>query len=304
MKTFSSLQQNTNENKPVAIALGYFDGVHIGHRAVIKKAVLQKQKGFTPAVFTFDLETEFTKRSGGCLYPVKQRLNQLETLGAEMVLCPDFSDFAGMQPKEFVQCLAQNFQVKYIACGDDFTFGKNKSGNVALLKELAKEFAIAVEVVPPVTLNGERVSSTKIKEYLQEGKVEKANEMLGSPYCMWAEVVKGRQLGRTVDRPTINQHYQNGQFITKFGAYASVAKVDNKTYFSASNIGVRPTVGGSFPVCETHMLEFNRELYGETVSVYFFEFMRAEQKFNSLEEIKENVTDIANHSRDMNFSVE
>lgn len=304
MKEYLSLDDTYTGEKPLAIALGFFDGIHLGHRHVINHAMAKKEEGFLPAVFTFShTKTNFNKNNG-FIYPLSYRKKQIEQLGAGVLLCPPFESFLGLSPEEFINKLAANFRVKHIVCGDDFTFGKNKAGTPSLLKKLGQELGITVEIVPPFLLEGERVSSTKIKGCLLSGDIKKANAMLGAPYCMSGVVKKGKQLGRTVDRPTANQHFEEDQLIPRFGAYSSVAVVQNKEWFCSSNIGLRPTVGGEYPICETYLLNFKGQLYGTYLEVYFFEFMRPEMKFDSLEDIKQNVTDIAEHARKKGYRVE
>lgn len=303
MRIFSSLSQEHYNEKPLAIALGYFDGLHLGHRAVIQKVLDLKKDGFVPAVFTFSIDNNQKVKENGFLYPFEQRLLMLEELGVEVLLCPQFSEFSNFEPTKFVELLATNFNVQFISCGEDFSFGKNKKGNIQTLENLSGKFDFTLKTTPSLKLKGKRVSTSQIKQYLAQGLVQEANEMLGSPYFVKQTVVKGKQLGRTIERPTINQHFHQGQFVPKFGAYSSIAKTEEGTYFCSSNIGMRPTVGGEFPICETYLMDFAGDLYGQTIGVYFFEFIREEKKFNNLEEIKDNVLEIAKHSQAKNYSI-
>lgn len=303
MIEYLSFADTHSPQAPLAIALGFFDGVHLGHRAVISHIFQRENAHLVPAVFTFSLKGGGLEKKREWIYPLAYRKKQLADMGVQVLLCPDFSEFANLSPREFVQILAQRFHVAFITCGADFTFGKNRSGDVDTLAQLCEEFGIRLQVAAPLLQEGKVVSSSAIKEHLRKGEFGAANQLLGSPYCMYATVVRGRQLGRTVERPTINQHFEEGQLIPFYGAYASVVLLDGERKFGSSYIGVRPTVDGKEPFCETFILDYQGDLYGKVVPVYFFQFMRPEMKFPSLDAMKEDILNIALYAQAQDFQV-
>ena len=274
----------------VAIALGFFDGMHIGHKKVLNSMMKSTQDSIK-AVFTFD-NKEKNKKTGTIMTFETKKI-AMEKMGIDLLLCPNFDDFKKINPEKFVEILSEKFGVTSIFCGSDFTFGENRSGNIHNLKVFGEKYNIKINIIEPVVVGGEPVSSTRIKKHLLNGEIKQANELLGYTYNINAEVVKGKQLGRTIERPTINQRFENGQLIPKYGAYASVTKHGTGRYYSSSNIGVKPTVGSDEALLETFILDFNQDVYGEEITVYLLDYIREEKKFNSLEDLKDNILDIA-----------
>ncbi len=270
---------------PAAAALGLFDGVHLGHRAVLNAALRQAAQGLRPAVFTFPAESALRKGGGGYLYPTDVRNALLHECGFAKLTVPDFSEVCGMDGKTFVRSLlCEQMGASYVCCGADFRFGRGAAWNAQDLCRLGKNCGIYVEVVPDVTVEGVRVSSTDIRKALQAGEIESANRLLGAPYRICQTISHGAHLGSTIGFATINQVFAEGQLVPKFGVYASQTRTPDGWRDSITNIGVKPTVDYSgAPLAETHILDFEGDLYGETLPVILTAFLRTEQRFDSLD---------------------
>lgn len=287
-----------------AVAAGVFDGVHLGHRAVIDKAVsvAGNADNTSAAVFTFDTPTVTTKGGIGFILNREDKLAELERLGAEYVYSPDFSLCRGLSAERFVrEVLAARMRARYVVCGEDFRFGKNASGNTELLKKLGKELGFEAITVPSIDdKSGERISSTLIRQLISEGNISRVNGLLGYDYYFTLPVVGGRKIGRTLGFPTINQPLENERVMPRFGVYSSVAEFDGREYKSITNIGVKPTVSDSKRVlAETYIIGFEGELYGKNIKLSLKEFMRSELKLDSLDELKAQINKDLNFRKDM-----
>lgn len=287
-----------NENKkPCVMALGFFDGVHLGHRAVIEKAVEKAQEsGVSSAVFTFTAEKNIiNKTKNGEIYDIEKRLSLIEEIGVDFALVPDFSDFSSLLPRDFVLKLKEKFSVSAFTCGADFRFGERASGNVDLLKQLGSELGFEVFVVEAVDISGERVSSSAIREALSEANLDKAAMMLGRAFAIEGEVISGEHIGSKRLYPTINLALPQN-FALKRGVYASKAIVGDKIMPAVTNIGVCPTIKKSAPlVAETYILDTTLDLYGKRVQISLNKFLREEIEFSSEDKLKEQISrDIEN----------
>ncbi len=279
-----------------AVAMGLFDGVHHGHRTVIRRAVelAEQYPGIDPAVFTFDTASVTSKGEGGVKYihSREMKFDIIDRLGVRYIYSPDFMNFKNLSGEEFVELvLCDKLSAKFVICGQDFRFGKGAECGVRELDKLCRKRGISVRVIPPVNEDGgQRISSTMIRELIADGKIELANSLLGSKFTLKLPVAYGRQLGRTLNFPTINQYLSKRQLAPKYGVYASVTNVMGSVYKSITNIGVKPTVGSDAPLAETYIIGFDGgELYGETVRVSLTAFIRSEKKFDSVEELKEQI---------------
>lgn len=284
MQIFTELIATTEYT---ALALGYFDGVHLGHKKVISSAVECKKESLTPAVFTF------AKTPKGVLElsDFKEKCKHLEEIGVEILYVIDFDTVKDKTPDEFVENIVKNvFNAKKVFCGFNYHFGKNGSGNIETLKELCLKNNIETYVINPVLIGDKVVSSTEIRKMLLEGNVEKASEFLGYDFGLTNVAVVGNQIGTKLGTPTINQQVKEGIILPKFGVYASKVFLEGKEYAGVTNIGVKPTVEGKTPLWETWLPEFKGgELYGKVVDVRLKSFLRSERKFESLEELKEQI---------------
>lgn len=267
-----------------AVALGLFDGLHLGHRAVIAGAV---ESGLLPVVFTFSFDNLelATKADFANILSNWRKQVVLEKLGVKVVCEPIFSSFRDMEPEDFFQdILFKRLKARAIFCGADFRFGKKARGNTALLGKLCQETGVAFHSVPPVLDEGVPISSTRIRQLLREGKMEEAAKLLGEPYAIDYLVVHGRQLGRTMGYPTINQLYPPEDLLPLRGVYVSRAWVEGRAYQGVTNIGVKPTLGGlDAPSAETTLLDFSGDLYGRRVPLQLLHFLRPERQFPSVE---------------------
>ncbi len=282
--------------KRSAVALGMFDGVHLGHRSVLDLALGQEKNGLTPAVFTFSPSAVFRKTSGqdGYVYNWSQKFHTLQNLGfsGENIHFVDFEDVCGLAGEEFCEKILKNrfLNAEAVCCGNDFRFGKDASCGVEDLRRFGKKYGFEVHTADDVKIDGITVSSGEIRQLLLNGRIEKAEKLLGMPYRISGKVVHGRQIGRTIDFPTVNQLFAEGQLVPAFGVYASTAFIDGKSFDSVTNIGVKPTVGAeSSPLAETHVIGFSGDIYGRFIYIELRKFLRPEVKFNSLDELKAQI---------------
>lgn len=272
--------------RKTCVALGLFDSVHLGHRAVILRAKeLSQEKGFTATAFTFT-NGAFTVKGVKPVISDEQKEKMLLSLGIEKVIAEDFESVRELSPKEFFENkLLRELRCGYIVCGYDFRFGKNASGDTSLLYELCEKNGVGLCVVDKVTADGMTVSTSAIRDFISQGEIEKANKLLGYRLCIESEISHGRKLGREMSFPTANQALNEGVVLPKFGVYISQIEIDGRLYDGITNVGVKPTVGSDRPVCETHILGFKGDLYGKTARLYLKSFLREEKKFSSVKEL-------------------
>lgn len=271
---------------PRALALGVFEGLHIGHRAVICRAA--GREGLTAAVFT--VTGHLPKGEGGDLLTPARRDRLLEKMGVEELLTADFDAIRDLSPEEFVRdILRDRLDARLVVCGFNYRFGKHGAGTADTLRQLGQAYGIQVIAVPAVEADGQPVSTTRIRGCLQTGDMEQANRLLGFPFTLDFEVVHGRHLGREWGTPTINQPLPPGFVQPRFGVYASVVIVDGRMTYGVTNIGVKPTVGADAPLAETWIPDFTGDLYGQPVRVMPIRFLREETAFANLDELKEQI---------------
>lgn len=272
---------------PSAVALGLFDGVHLGHRRVLELVLAQKSNGMRPSVFTFATESVGVKHDAALdyLYPTEQKCTMLRECGMEHIAHHPFAEVCDMEGEEFVQkILVQRFSAAYVCCGEDFRFGRDAAWNVQDLYRFGAQYGFSVQLADAVRVDGETVSSSRIRVFLHSGEVSYAAKLLGAPYTIAQEVVHGAQLGRTIGFPTMNQVFAQGQLVPKFGVYASRTVLDGISYPSITNVGRKPTVQyDGRPLAETYVIGAKGDFYGKTIPVALLDFIRPEQKFESLE---------------------
>lgn len=276
-----------------AIALGKFDGIHIGHQMLIDGLKQEQQKGLQALVFTFgDAPTNVLQgTTQKQIYTYDERAYYFTTFGIDVLLeYPFTKEFSALTPVEFVErILVKRLGVKTIYIGEDFQFGKGRSGNVKLLTQMGETYGFVVHAIPKKTLHDNVVSSTLIREYL-ENDLHLANELLGTPYFIYGEVVHGNHLGNTIGFPTINQKVDSRKLVPNFGVYASCVTIDGVEYQAISNLGVKPTISGEHQLgLETHILDFDGDLYGRKLQTKLRSFIRPEQKFSDLEALKQQI---------------
>ena len=277
-----------------SVTLGKFDGVHLGHRMLLDQVLAAEQEGCTSTVFTFDRFPSQVLRhqqmSSILLEEEKQQL--LAGLGIQRyVLFPFHEQTASMEPEQFVEeILVNTMKVKQLYVGTDFRFGKARRGDVVLLEQLSKQLEFRFEVINKRMYQGEEVSSTRIRECIAKGQMEDVTAMLGMPYQLSGEIVHGKSLGHKLGVPTINQKIPNGKILPLSGVYCAEVLVDGKKYQGIANVGSKPTVQEEqIYGLETHLFHCNENLYGKQAITKLLHFVRPEQKFSSIEELKEQL---------------
>lgn len=277
-----------------AVAIGKFDGIHIGHKKLLGKVLEQKANGLKSCVFTFDPTPAelFGKSDGRELTTLEEKRVLFEQMGIDILIeFPLTFETAAMEPEVFVRrVLAEQMRAAYIAAGTDISFGAKGAGNAELLKELAPELGFEIETIDKVCVNGTEVSSSYIRELLKEGRLEEVKECLGNPFTLMGRVVHGNRIGRTIGFPTVNLEPGRKKLLPPNGVYYSGVKVKGEEYRAISNIGYKPTVAQE-PVLgvETYLYDFDEDIYEESVEVYLYAYKRPERKFESLEALKQQL---------------
>mgnify|MGYP000801771438 CR=1 FL=1 len=272
--------------KGTAVAMGFFDGIHIGHRAVIDGAVQwARAHGAAPAVFTFKLPM-VNKMKGKRLLSTADKHALIASLGVEYYLTPDFEEIKGLTPEQFVLGIIRDCNARALFCGENFTFGARAAGTPELLRQLCAPLGVEVVVLPMAQFEEKPVSSTRIRTALEGGDIPAANAMLGMPYAIRFTVHHGAGLGRTLGVPTINQIPPAEKLLPPFGVYVSEVKIEGKIYYGITNIGVKPTVQEKFTGVETNLFDCSEDLYGKQAEVSLLKFLRPEQKFASIDALK------------------
>ena len=270
-------------------ALGFFDGVHLGHQALLDACVqLAAELGVQPAAITFLAHPQslFMDTPPKLLTTHEDRVALLRQFGVDSVYSyPVTSEVMGMHWEVFLEELV-GFGAAGFVCGADFRFGHRGMGNALRLREFCESRKLPCVIVEDRELDGIRISSSHIRGLLEKGLLEEANRFLGHPHILSGEVVAGRQLGRTIGIPTANLILPRELLCPRHGVYACVAEVDGKRYAAVTNIGSRPTVGGHRVTVEPWLLDFAADLYGKKLRLELHAFLREERKFGSLEELK------------------
>lgn len=280
------------KEKGSAVALGYFDGIHIGHKAVLNKALCEaREKNLIPIVVLFDIHPR--KLLSGKIPPMltteERKRGILKGMGFNIF---DFNFREGMNysPEEFInKILVEKLNAKSVSCGFDYHYGKGGKGNAETLREALSRRNISFYSAEPVELGGEVVSSTQIRKLISQGNIEKANAMLGENFSYEFTVEKGDGRGRTMGFPTINQFFPEDFIEPRYGVYMSLTKIDGEIYLSVTNVGIRPTVSTDRMRSETCILDFSGDLYGKRVQVQLVRFLRDETKFQSIEALTQAI---------------
>ncbi len=276
-----------------AVALGIFDGVHLGHRVILNKAKGYKSEDIKFAVFTF--KTSSVEKKHGepyeYIYTEAQKEYIFEKLSADYIYSPDIRFLMNMSGKEFCRdILKDKMNAEIVVCGRNFRFGKGAACGVEELRVFGEKYGFKVSVCDILQKDGENVCSGRIKKLLKNGEISKANQLLGEDYFVAGEVVTGNRIGRTINFPTVNQLFEERQIVPKMGAYATRCEIFGGIYGGITNIGVKPTVESNIrPLAETHILNFSGDIYGKNIKIDFVEFLRAEQKFPSVEHLKKQI---------------
>ena len=274
-------------------ALGFFDGVHLGHQALLSacRRMASAQDGI-PSVVTFGNHPDalvFGKEPG-LINTWQDRLRLLQEYGIQSVEILPFDRAMMTMPwQDFVKKLLQELDAGGIVCGNDFCFGYRGEGTPEKLQEACGQAGIPCQVIPEQTVHGVRISSTHIRKLLEAGDMEEANAFLGHPHMLTGLVIHGKQLGRTIGIPTANLELPKDLVIPRFGVYACRALVKGKWYPAVTNVGVRPTVSGEGITVEPWILNFEGDIYGNQITLEFYSFLRPEQKFPSLQALQQEI---------------
>lgn len=275
------------------VTLGKFDGLHRGHRKLLSRTLEGKKEGLETVVFTFDVSplVKLGKRIKRTILTNEERKLLLEQMQIDCLIeCPFIPEVIEMEAEDFIEkILVEQLHAARVVVGPDFHFGYQRRGTSDLLKRMGKELGFDVEILEKEKCRGRDISSTWVREVLREGRIETVNELLGYPYFVQEKIVHGRQLGRKMGIPTINQIPLDGKLLPPFGVYASKTYVKGKCYCGISNIGVKPTVKVPFAGVETYLFDCDEDLYNQAARVEFYHFVRPECKFDSLEELQEQI---------------
>ena len=278
--------QNGRLNEPCVLMLGYFDGMHIGHRALLARAKELAAGQKLVGVMTF-----YDSKNGGQIYTFEEKKYLFENLGIDFVYAAHFDDsFRATEGDAFLEHTKKVLDVCAFVCGEDFTFGRSASCNIEQLRQFGAANSIAVEVMPTVLLNGEKAAASLAKRLLAEGKPEELRKVLGDRYFIRGQVAtEGRHVGRTIGFPTANIHLSPEKYPLKAGVYAVTAEIGDREYRGIANYGSRPTFGDGRTVLEVYADGYIGDLYGQTITVFFDSFIREIRKFGSAEELSEQL---------------
>lgn len=268
------------------VALGFFDGVHVGHRALLCTAKAEaKKRGAAFAVFTFLAESKMIKGVGR-IYSTDEKMMIFDSLGVDEVILADFSAVMNIDADSFiVDSIIADMNALCAVSGEDFRFGKGAAGDAALLLSVMNEYKRDAVAVKEERMFGKKVSSTAIKEALIRADMKAAKEMLGEPYFISGRIERGLGLGHSFGFPTLNIDISAKESIIKRGVYDSIAEIDGERFAALTNVGVCPTVSNREFHAESYLIDCNKELYGRSVRVFLLDFLRDEKKFNNTDEL-------------------
>lgn len=282
-----------SDKKGVVLAFGVFDGVHIGHQAIIKRVVERaKLLGIESLIITFDPHPALW--TSGIAPPIittiEKKLEIIKSLGIDRISIEDFNDeFSKLSPEEFVKnILIDKFNAREIVVGYDCAFGKGKAGDKSLLKELGEKYGFVVHIIEPYKFGGEVVSSTRVRMAISQGNIELVNKLLGRHYSIIGRVIHGKGLGHQLGYATANLDLGK-VVLPPYGVYAAKTLIDKKMFNAMFYIGVQPTFKDNYVSVEVHLMDFEGFLYGKELEVFLLEKIRDEKRFNSIEELVEQI---------------
>lgn len=303
-----------NALKENFLALGNFDGIHLGHQKVLQPILektsqnAEKQPLATVVTFNPHPREFFSGQPQKLLTPLEEKVALLKSLGVQqLVLLPFDRELASLSPQEFVEkILYQQLGAKRISVGEDFCFGSQRKGKAEDLKRLGKNFGMEVFITSEQTCTAEnpqearlRISSSFIRQALEEGNLDTAKRMLGRAYSLTGKVITGKKLGRILGFPTANLELPSTKFLPRYGVYSVIVELENHTLVKGvMNLGIRPTVDGEQATVEVHLLDWHGDLYDKTLTISLEKFLRPEQKFPSLEALKTQINADCEASRE------
>lgn len=274
----------------IAVALGYFDGVHVGHRELIALLVNEaKKRGLSPYVLTFADSISKTKNNQSTLYTAEEKIRIFESLGAEGVIVTDFSSVAELSPECFVsEVLIEALGTELAISGYNFRFGKGASADSQRLCELMRGLGKDAVILDEQRIDGKPISATAIRQLIYDKRLDEATRMLGVPYSIEGKVEKGLGLGKAYGFPTVNIPLREDSPLST-GVYRTAVKIGKKLYTGITNIGKCPTVKEREVHSETLIADFEGDIYGENIRIYFLGYLRPEKRFDSIEELREQI---------------
>lgn len=292
-----------NKDSENYVALGSFDGLHSGHLSLVKKTVqVAKEKNGKSMVFTYKNHPKTLVKPESApklIMDLETKLKYLEEENVDIVVLRSFTkEFMSVSAEDFIKLLCVDYNVKGIIVGFNFRFGYKNLGDVKLLEDLQGKYGYKLYVMEPYTYNGDVISSTRIRKSILEGDVKEASKMLSKPYLIKGKVIHGKKLGRTIGFPTANLEFDSKIIIPDKGVYYTNVEYNNKTYKGITSVGYNPTVNGQQLTIETYILDFDDTIYGQELKVYFIERIREEMKFNSLDELVEQIKKDENFAKD------
>ena len=274
-----------------AVAIGKFDGIHRGHRRLLQEILNCREQGLVSVVFTFDppASSFFAGREIKELTTREEKRRYFAAMGIDILVeFPLNERTAAMPPEQFVQeILAESLQAGFVAAGTDISFGAGGAGNAQLLQQLSAQYGYRVGLIEKLQENGREISSTYLREEIEQGHMEMAALLLGEPYRIIGKVVHGKALGRTIGMPTVNQIPEPEKLLPPYGVYYSQVRLMGKTYNSITNIGCKPTVSEKKQIgVETYLYDFEQQVYGQEIEVSLLHYKRPEMHFAGVEELK------------------
>ena len=290
MKIITELDK-LNIREKTAVAIGKFDGIHVGHKELLSKILEKKKDGLKATVFTFDPSPEefFVGHPVNQLFTREEKLKAFKELGVDiLVMFPLNDETAATDPEEFVRrILVDELKASYIAAGSDVSFGDKGKGDSRLLERLGKELSYELCIIDKVKIDGEEVSSTRVRNAVADGDMDLTKRLLGAEYSVSGIVEHGNHLGRTIGVPTVNILPPKMKLLPPYGVYSSTVKIGGNEFKGMTNIGRKPTVSENEKVgVETYIYDFERDVYGEYIEVVLHSFVRPEIKFESMEQLK------------------
>lgn len=296
-KDFKNLQLKED----TVLSLGKFDGLHRGHGLLLDSVFEKKRLGLKAAVFTFDIPpNRVADKAQQVITTNEEKQQLLKERGIDyLVECPFTEEIMHMEAEQFIKEMAQRLRAKWVIAGTDFRFGHNRRGDYHMLQKYADIYGYKVRVVQKMQHAGRDISSTYIREEIEKGNLELANELLGYPYFIQGTIIHGNQIGRTIGFPTINIQPPAEKLLPPFGVYASKIHLDGKCYNGITNIGRKPTIDGDNPAgAETYIYGFRENVYEKKAKVDILHFERPERKFAGIDELKAQIQkDIADGER-------
>ncbi len=282
--------------KDMLLTIGVFDGVHLGHRYLISQLKgLARKEGCLSGVVTFSQhpqEVLSPQTRLPFLTDLEQRIDLLKSEGVEAVIPLSFTpELASLSARQFLSLLKKYLRMRGLVVGPDFALGQNREGNADTLRQLGQEMGFTVTVVPPITINGEVVSSTAVRKALAEGDMKRVQDLVGRPFSLHGRIVTGAGRGVKLGFPTANLDVTPEQALPADGVYASQAYLDDQIYPAMTNIGKNPTFGSNQRTVESYILDYHHDLYGQELTIDFIERLRGEKKFDTPEELKKQIAE-------------